>query len=206
MAKIELEPGLRASFEGQAGAFKSFSGMEPYLILGALAAVYIVLGILYESFAHPLTIISSLPPAGFGALSALWLSRLDLSLIAFIGIIMLVGIVKKNAILVVDFAIKAQNSGKPAAEAIVQACLLRVRPIVMTNAIGVLTSLPLILSTGLGSNLRQPLGVALAGGLLMAQALTLYSTPVIYLYLDRWRSSRALRPKQTDTTRVGASL
>jgi len=204
VARMELGSGVRASFEGQAGAFKSFSGMEPYLILGALAAVYIVLGILYESFAHPITILSSLPPAGFGALSALWLTRLDLSLIAFIGIVMLIGIVKKNAILVVDFAIKVQGSGKPAAEAIVQACLLRVRPIVMTNAIGVLTALPLILSTGLGSNLRQPLGVALAGGLLMAQALTLYSTPVIYLYLDRWRVSR-LRPKRTEAAGLEAS-
>jgi hydrophobe/amphiphile efflux-1 (HAE1) family protein len=204
VAKVELEPGVRATFEGQAGAFKSFSGMEPFLILGALAAVYIVLGILYESFAHPLTILSSLPPAGFGALAALWLSRLDMSLISFIGIIMLIGIVKKNAILVVDFAIKAQNSGKPPPEAIVQACLLRLRPIVMTNAIGVLTSLPLIFSTGLGSNLRQPLGVALAGGLLTAQALTLYSTPVIYLYLDRWRSARALRPKRADALSASA--
>jgi hydrophobe/amphiphile efflux-1 (HAE1) family protein len=187
--KIDLDPNVRTSFEGQAGAFKSFSGSEPYLILGALAAVYIVLGILYESFAHPLTIISSLPPAGFGALSALWLTRFDLSFIAFIGIILLVGIVKKNAILVVDFAIKANNSRVTAADAVFQACVQRVRPIVMTNAIGVLTALPLIFTTGIGSNLRQPLGVALAGGLIVSLALTLYSTPVIYLHLEKWRRS-----------------
>lgn len=186
---MTLGPGVRTSFEGQAGSFKSFSGMEPYLLLGAIAAVYIILGILYESYVHPLTILSSLPPAGFGALLALWLTRLDLSLIAFIGIILLIGIVKKNAILIVDLAIKAQKSGNTATEAVILACEQRVRPIVMTNAIGILTALPLIFTTGLGSNVRQPLGVALAGGLLVSLILTLYSTPVIYVYLDRWRLS-----------------
>ena len=196
ISKMDLGAGVRTSFEGQAGAFKSFSGMEPYLLLGALAAVYIILGILYESYIHPLTILSSLPPAAFGALLALWLTRLDLSLIAFIGIILLIGIVKKNAILIVDFAIRAQSQGLPAAEAIVQACEQRVRPIVMTNAIGILTSLPLIFTIGLGSNVRQPLGVALAGGLIVSMVLTLYSTPVIYLYLDRYQPSAVKRLRQ----------
>jgi multidrug efflux pump subunit AcrB len=190
---MNLAAGVRGSFEGQAGAFKTFSGMEPYLLLGALAAVYIILGILYESYVHPITILSSLPSAAFGALMALWLTRLDLSLIAFIGIILLIGIVKKNAILIVDFAIRAQNQGFSAADAIVQACEQRVRPIVMTNAIGILTSLPLIFTTGLGSNVRQPLGVALAGGLIVSMILTLFSTPVIYLYLDRYRLSLVKR-------------
>lgn len=193
VSRLGLGIDVRGSFEGQAGAFKSFSGMEPYLLLGALAAVYIILGILYESYVHPITIISSLPPAAFGALLALWLTRLDLSLIAFIGIVLLIGIVKKNAILIVDFAIRAQSQGIPARAAILQACEQRVRPIVMTNAIGILTSLPLIFTTGLGSNVRQPLGVALAGGLVVSMILTLYSTPVIYLYLDRYRLSAAKR-------------
>jgi hydrophobe/amphiphile efflux-1 (HAE1) family protein len=194
VSKIDLGSDVRTSFEGKAEAFKSFTGMEPYLLLAALAAVYIVLGVLYESYVHPLTILSSLPPAGFGALSALWLARLDLSLVAFIGIILLVGIVKKNAILIVDFALKAQHSGKTAADAIIQACEQRVRPIVMTNAISILTSLPLIFAMGPGSNVRQPLGVAVAGGLIAAQILTLYSTPVIYLYLSRWRASKSRKP------------
>lgn len=201
---IALGPGVRTSFEGQAGSFKSFSGMEPYLLLGALAAVYIILGILYESYVHPLTILSSLPPAGFGALLALWLTRLDLSLIAFIGVILLIGIVKKNAILIVDLAIKAQKSGNTAAEAVILACEQRVRPIVMTNAIGIITALPLIVTTGLGSNVRQPLGVALAGGLLVSLILTLYSTPVIYVYLDRWRLSTMGRLGRV-VKRTGAS-
>jgi len=195
VSKIDLGPGVRSSFEGKAGAFKSFSGQEPLLLLGALAAVYIVLGVLYESYVHPLTILSSLPPAGFGALSALWLTRMDLSMIAFIGIILLIGIVKKNAILIVDFALKAQSPGKTAADAIIQACEQRVRPILMTNAIAILTSLPLIFATGPGANVRQPLGIAVAGGLIVAQILTLYSTPVIYVYLDRWRAARSRKPK-----------
>jgi multidrug efflux pump len=194
ISKIDLGPGVRTSFEGKAGEFKSFSGQEPLLLLGALAAVYIVLGVLYESFVHPLTILSSLPPAGFGALSALWLTRMDLSMIAFIGIILLIGIVKKNAILIVDFALKAQSPGKNATDAIIQACERRVRPILMTNAIAILTSLPLIFATGPGANVRQPLGIAVAGGLIVAQILTLYSTPVIYVYLDRWRAARGRKP------------
>lgn len=196
VSKMDLGPGVRTSFEGQAGAFKSFSGMEPYLMLGALVAVYIILGILYESYIHPITILSSLPSAAFGALLALWLTRFDMSVIAFIGIILLIGIVKKNAILIVDFAIKAQGGGLSAQEAILQACEQRLRPIVMTNAIGVLTSLPLIFTTGLGANVRQPLGVALAGGLSVSMILTLYSTPVIYLFLDRYRLSPVKRLKR----------
>lgn len=190
---LNFGAGIRGSFEGQAAAFKSFSGMEPFLLLGAIAAVYIILGILYESYIHPLTIISSLPSAAFGALFALWITRMDLSLIAFIGIVLLIGIVKKNAILIVDFAIRAQNSGLTASEAIVQACEQRVRPIVMTNTIAILTALPLIFATGVGSNVRQPLGVAIVGGLIVSLMLTLYSTPVIYLYLDRWRLSSEQR-------------
>ena len=156
------------------------------LIASALAAVYIVLGILYESLIHPITILSTLPSAGVGALLALLITKNDLSVIALIGIILLIGLVKKNAIMMIDFALAAERiERKPPEEAVFQACLLRFRPIMMTTMAALLGGLPLALGTGTGSELRRPLGITIVGGLIVSQALTLFTTPVIYLYMDR---------------------
>jgi multidrug efflux pump len=197
--KTEADMGLPASvissFQGAALAFQSSLSNQLFLILAAIITVYIVLGVLYESFIHPLTILSTLPSAGIGALLALMIAGDDLTIVAIIGIILLIGIVKKNAIMMIDFALDAErNEGKPPREAIYQACLLRFRPILMTTMAAVLGALPLMIGTGAGSELRHPLGISIVGGLLLSQLLTLFTTPVIYLWFDRLAVRFAGRP------------
>ena len=184
--QIQMPNSINASFEGTAAAFQTSLSNEPILILAALVTVYIVLGVLYESYIHPITIISTLPSAGVGALLALLITSTDFSVIALIGIILLIGIVQKNAIMMIDFALDAErNQGKPAEDAIFQACLLRFRPILMTTMAALLGGLPLALGGGVGAELREPLGISIVGGLLFSQMLTLYTTPVVYLYFDK---------------------
>jgi multidrug efflux pump len=200
--EIGMPATIQAGFQGTAQAFQASLANEPWLILAALVTVYIVLGVLYESYIHPLTILSTLPSAGVGAILALLLCRTELTVIALIGIILLIGIVKKNAIMMIDFALEAERTeGKSSKEAIYEACLLRFRPIMMTTMAALLGGLPLALGTGTGSELRRPLGIAIVGGLIVSQMLTLFTTPVIYLYLDRlslWfrRTTRKVFPKR----------
>jgi len=184
--RIGMPAGINASFQGTAAAFQTSLANEPLLILAALITVYIVLGVLYESYIHPITIISTLPSAGVGALLALMITQVEFSVIALIGIILLIGIVQKNAIMMIDFALQAErDEGKSAEEAIFQACLLRFRTIIMTTMAALLGGLPLALGGGVGAELRMPLGVSIVGGLIFSQMLTLFTTPVVYLYFDR---------------------
>jgi multidrug efflux pump len=203
--EIGLPGSVHPSFQGTAAAFQDSLKSEPLLILAALATVYIVLGMLYESYIHPITILSTLPSAGVGAILALLITHTDLTIIALIGIILLIGIVKKNAIMMIDFALDAERKeGKNSEESIYEACLLRFRPIMMTTMAAMLGGLPLAIGGGVGSELRRPLGITIVGGLIVSQMLTLFTTPVVYLYLDRlqarvtrWRAShRGDRPTE----------
>jgi multidrug efflux pump len=188
MSRLGVPGSIRGSFQGTAKTFQESSQSMPWLILAALIAIYIVLGILYESYVHPVTIISTLPSAGVGALLALMIFRTEFTIMALIGVILLIGIVKKNAIMMIDFALdRERKEGKSPEESIFEACLMRFRPIMMTTMAALFGALPLILLTGEGSELRRPLGISIVGGLIVSQVLTLYTTPIVYLYLDRFR-------------------
>jgi multidrug efflux pump len=201
--EMRLPDVIQAEFAGDAKAFATSAGAQPLLILAALVAIYLVLGVLYESLAHPLTIISTLPSAGLGALLALQVFGAELTIIAFIGIILLIGLVKKNGIMMVDFALDAErNRGLPPDRAIYEACMERFRPILMTTLAALLGAVPLVIASGPGSELRRPLGMTIIGGLIVSQILTLYTTPVIYLLLDRLHRRLGGRGPQTVETKL----
>jgi multidrug efflux pump len=208
--EIGLPGSIQTAYQGTAQAFQASLSNEPILILAAIVTVYIVLGVLYESFIHPVTILSTLPSAGVGAIVALLLFREDLGVIALIGIILLIGIVKKNAIMMVDFALEAERvGGKSAFDAIYEACLLRFRPIMMTTMAALFGAVPLALGTGVGSELRRPLGITIIGGLILSQILTLYTTPVIYLWFDRLArkiSGRSLAAGGSEVPDAGTAI
>jgi multidrug efflux pump len=196
MSQIGMPPDIRGAFAGAAKIFQQSLANEPFLVLAALATIYISLGMLYESYIHPLTILSTLPSAGVGAVLALMLFHTQFDIIAMIGVILLIGIVKKNAIMMIDFAVDAERlRGLSSREAIFEACVMRFRPIMMTTMAALFGALPLMIGLGEGSEFRQPLGIAIFGGLIVSQILTLYTTPVVYLYLDRarlWRQRRKM--------------
>jgi len=206
--EIGLPKSIQTDFQGTAAAFQNSLANEAYLILAALVVVYIVLGVLYESYIHPITILSTLPSAGVGALLAIFICHEDFNVVALIGIILLIGIVKKNAIMMIDFALEAERQdGKPALEAIYQACLLRFRPIMMTTMAALFGGLPLALGTGVGSELRRPLGITIVGGLIVSQVLTLYTTPVVYLFFDRLaKRFKRHEIEAPEFTRLGAGM
>jgi len=202
--EVRMPANVHGSFQGTAQAFQASLSNQPWLILAALVTVYIVLGVLYESFIHPITILSTLPSAGVGALLALLITKSELNVIGMIGIILLIGIVKKNAIMMIDFALVEERTGKSPLESIYRACLLRFRPIMMTTMAALLGGLPLALGKGTGSEMRQPLGITIVGGLMVSQLLTLYTTPVVYLYLDRlrlWLKRFKFSPRLAPTAR-----
>jgi HAE1 family hydrophobic/amphiphilic exporter-1 len=204
MAELGTPATLNSSFQGTAQAFQQSLGTVPLLILAALVVVYLILGILYESYIHPLTILSTLPSAGVGALAILMAFGYDFSLIALIGIILLIGIVKKNGIMMVDFALEGERErGMNSTDAIYEACLLRFRPIMMTTMAALLAGIPLAMGTGMGSELRRPLGISMVGGLLLSQVLTLYTTPVIYIFFDRIGRGFSRKPKNNEASETG---
>ena len=205
-ADLAMPPSIQGAFQGTAAAFQNSLTGEPMLILAALITVYLVLGVLYESYIHPVTILSSLPSAGVGALLALYITGNDFSVIALIGIVLLIGIVKKNAIMMIDFALEAERvEHMSPVDSIYQACLLRFRPIMMTTMAALLGGLPLALGSGVGSELRRPLGITIVGGLILSQLLTLYTTPVIYLFFDRLASRFNRAPQRVEHREPGAA-
>jgi multidrug efflux pump len=204
MAQLGVPSTVHGTFQGTARAYQASLSSQPWLILTALLTVYIVLGVLYESYVHPLTILSTLPSAGVGALLALLAFRTEFSLMAFIGVILLIGIVKKNAIMMIDYALDVERRlGLTPRDAIFDACMRRFRPIIMTTLAAMLGALPLALGTGDGAELRRPLGISIVGGLLLSQLLTLYTTPVVYLYLDRFRLWCLRRFRRTASRAAG---